>query len=152
MAEETRPTDWWLLDGDHQRLIERLNSEAQQALVVKHLRSSLEEHADALVDTYTDYLKDEYILVLEDIAKERAKRLVNELLKGNREVAQAFRLTSTTDLQGKEVSYDFDGVRRAIFDQFKDEILNAEVVGLRKDNDSLRSQVESLTESLRHRY
>lgn len=139
------------LDEDHKKLVAALNSEANREQVVNIIRDSLAGHADNIIDQYTDYLRDEYALVLNDITIERAGRLVCELLKGNREVAQSFGLITTTDLQGKEVSYDFDGVRRAIFEKFKVEIVNAEVVSLREENSRLKERVNVLTET-RERY
>jgi hypothetical protein len=146
---EMSTTSPWILDEDHQKLVGLMNDATKQEHVAKAIRSSMETFADELVDTYTDYLKDEYVLQLEDIVKDRAKRLVEGLLKGDADVAKSFRLTTRTDLHGNVVSYDFEGTRRAIFDTFKAEIVEAEVVGLRKDNEHLRQCLEDEREMRR---
>ena len=146
------PTSAWTLDEDHRKLVESLNSEANRKEVVKVIRDSLDGHVQTIVEQYTDYLNDEYVLVLEGIANDRAKRLVNELLKGNREVAEYFNLVSETDINGNEVSYDFEGARRAIFDTFKADIVNAELITLHKDNDFLTKLNKSLVDMQSARY
>ena len=115
------------------------------------LRSKIDDVGEAALDQTPAYLQDEYSLVLGDLVRERAKRLVIELLKGNHEVARFFCLEKTVwswgiDV-GKDFVYDPDGVRRAIVEGFKAEIQTAEMIALREENAQLREQSKWYRES-----
>ncbi len=135
------------IDDDHRTALEeKILAELNRDLVVKAIRSKLDEFCQSAIDQTTDYLKDEYQLVIEDIAKDRAKRLVQELLKGNREVAEFFhviaRETQWGPDKGKPFVYDPDGVRAAIFERFKDQIRDAELIALQEENKRLREALK----------
>jgi hypothetical protein len=84
--------------------------------------------------------------VIEDIAKERAKRIVIELLKGNREFAEFFYLAAREQLwgadAGKPFVYDPDAVRSTIVNAFKAEIASAEMIALQEENKRLEDELK----------
>lgn len=151
---ETEVKPYSLSDEHADKLAAALNSQADQDSVTSALRKSLQSHCDAVIDQYTSYLSDEYILVIEDIAKNRATSLVKELLKGNHEVAQFFSLEASTLAYGADAGkpfvYDPDEIRRAIFNKFCDEITHAELIGLREDNQRLRDALAREREMRRY--
>lgn len=146
MSDEQK-TSAYSIDADQRTALEEkvlanLNAES----VAKQIKTRLDEFCQQAVDATTDYLKDEYSLVFEDMVRDRAKRLVCELLKGNSDVAEAFRLKAGVTHwgadAGKPFVYDPDGVRRAIVERFKDEIVNAELIALKEENESLKRDLK----------
>lgn len=144
------------IDTDHQERLEKeiigcLNAES----VAKPLKAKLDELCQEALDRTTQYLSDEYVLVLTDIVRDRSKRLVQALLKGDRETAEYFALVAREQHwgpdKGKPFAYDPDGVRKAIVDAFKDEIANSEMISLQEDNDRLR-QTLRIEREIRSRY
>lgn len=111
------------------------------------IKKKLSDFCQEAVDKTTEYLTGEYQLVIEDIAKDRANRMVQELLKGNHEVAKYFHIEGRTGYDGKPFVYDVDGVRRAIFDTFKAEIENAELLNLAEENERLRESMKIMQRS-----
>jgi hypothetical protein len=146
-VSETQKTSAYAIDSDQRTALEEkvlanLNAES----VVKQIKTRLDEFCQQAIDATTDYLKDEYSLVFDDIVRERAKRLVCELLKGNPTVAEAFQLKAGVTHwgadAGKPFVYDPDGVREAIVERFKCEIVNAEMTALKKENESLKRDLK----------
>ena len=140
------------LDEDQQesiqvKIMDNLNVES----VVRTLRKSLDAHCQEAIDATTAYLKDEYSLVIDDIVKERSKRLVQELLKGNHTVAQFFNLEARETCfgpdKGKPFVYDPEGIRKSIINNFKEEIAEAELISLREENERLRESIRVIRES-----
>lgn len=134
----------YTISQDHREVLEqRILAELNRDLVVKTIKSALDSFCQSAIDQTTDYLKDEYALVLEDVVRERADRVVIELLKGNEKVAEHFNLTSHIAQfgfdAGKEYAYDSDGIRKSILERFKDSIIHAELIALRSENESLRT-------------
>ncbi len=156
MSDEQK-TGAYTLDADQRTVLEEkvlanLNAES----VVKQIKTRLDEFCQQAIDATADYLKDEFCLVFEDMVRERSKRLVCELLKGNADVAEAFRMKAGVIHwgadAGKPFVYDPEGVRRAIFERFKDEIVNAELIELRERNESLERDVKWYREQEARRY
>ena len=132
---------------DHRTAIEeKILNELDRDAVVKAIRRSLDEHCNAAIDQTTNYLSDEYALVIEDIAKDRAKRMVVELLKGNEEMAQFFALRSRLVIYGADAGkpfvYDPEGVRAAIVERYRDSIASAEMIALMEENKRLREALK----------
>jgi hypothetical protein len=73
--------------------------------------------------------------------------MVHELLLGNIEMGQFFALVAREHNwgadKGKPFVYDPDGLRRAIFESFKDEIAHAEHIALEEDNARLRDALRT---------
>jgi hypothetical protein len=123
---------------DHRTAIEeKILGELNREEVAKVIKRNLQDHCDRAVEQVTEYLQGEYAIVIEDIAKDRAKRMVHELLKGNKEIGAFFALVAKEHQwgpdKGKPFVYDPDGLRHAIFDAFKDEIAHAEHIALAEE-------------------
>jgi hypothetical protein len=144
-------TSPYSLDSDHREALEtKILAELNRELVVKSIKSKLDEFCQAALDQVTDYLSGEYQLVIEEIVRDRAKRMVQSLLKGDAEIAEHFRLKAGEVKfgpdTGKPFVYDPDGVRRAIVDTFKGELMNAELIALKEENERLSKDNKRLRE------
>jgi hypothetical protein len=133
------------------RIFEKLDVDK----LAEGVRKDLQKHVDYITDNLTDYLKGEYSLVIEAIAKERAKRFVEELLKGNASVAEFFHLKSrelTWGVDaGKLFAYDPAGVVAAIVETFKDDIQTTQMQLLQEENKRLQESLKFEREC-RNRY
>jgi hypothetical protein len=149
-------TQPYTFDSDHRDILqEKILAQLNDESVIKPLKDKLDSFCQAAIDTTTDYIKYEYVLVLEDIVKERATRMVQELLKGNHEMAQFFalekRIISWGVDTGKAFVYDPDGIRKSIVATFHDEILTAEIIHLQEENERISRDVKFYRE-MRDRY
>lgn len=138
------------LDKEDRASIDSIFSNLDQLYVVEEYKEKLFEMTNKACDELTNYLQDEYVLRLEEIVLQKAKKIVEALLRG--EDLERFGLKSTTDLRGNIVSYDFEKVRETIVTQFKDEIQNAEILKLREENQSLTKDLEYYRKRDRERY
>lgn len=116
-------------------IYEQLNVENEIASIKKAIDNA---HAEITQKT-VDYMKDEFVLRFEEAAMEQARRMVAALLKGDVSIARSFGLVRW----GENSALDVDGVRAAIVEQFKDQITDAEMVGLRAENDHLKQVLEA---------
>lgn len=114
-------------------IYEQLNVENEIAAIKKAID---EAHAEITQKT-VEYMKDEFVLRFEEAAMEQARRMVAALLKGDASIAKSFGL-----VRWGNCAPDVDGVRAAIVEQFKDQITDAEMVGLRAENNHLKQMLE----------
>lgn len=147
---DAKPTGPYGLDADHRGLVERILGELNREAVMVPLKKRLDEVCQHAIDQTTDYLTGEYQLVLEQIVRDRAERMVRQLLLGSHEMAVFFNLEqreiSFGPDRGKPFVYDPDGVRAAILHRFKDQIINAELLGLQEEVARMRDSLKFLRE------
>ena len=122
------------------KIVEAIDKE----LVSKTFKNALDGASEAVTDSLTDYLKDEYRLQLGEYIENRAREMVRNLLKGDMTEARVFELIChewhTHD--GTIGVTDDYGVRAAVVEQFRDQILTAETISLREENERLRKALE----------
>lgn len=144
---ETPESVWvWSLSNRHRNTIgERIIDALDAEEVSKAFKKALDHQVEKAVDELTWYVKDEFQCLLADLVRQRASDLVEQLLKGNEEIGQAFNL-AMREYNGAPYASDPKGIRRSIYEAFKPQIEAAEIVSLRDDNEHLRATLRILRE------
>ena len=134
----------YILGVDHGDKIDGIFKELNKGRVAEELKAALSSFCDDALDSVTDYMEDEYVLRLEDIALKKAKEIVNHLLKGKD--LCSFGLKTTPDVWGLGGDFAFDPykIRASIVKDFAGDIQNAEILILKKENESLRKNIDLL--------
>jgi hypothetical protein len=122
-------------------LVGKIVATVDEEIIAGRFKDALYRVSDAATDALTDYLKDEYRLQLDEYIERRAEEMVCNLLKGDTDEAKKFELIPNEFLGHPSVT-DNHGVRAAIVEQFKDQILNAETIALRDENNRMREDLK----------
>lgn len=130
----------------HIELEERIMAHISLNAVVAPVRAALGELCEEATKSLTEYLKDEYVLVLDDIVGKRADAMVVALLRGDAEVGRQFGLSPCVCAvglnAGELVAYDNDRIRAAIVEKFREKIATAEMISLQAEVAKLEERVE----------
>ena len=134
----------YILGEPHEDKIDGIFKELNKGRVAEELKAALSSFCDDALDSVTDYIEDEYVLRLEDIALKKAEEIVNHLLKGKD--LQSFGLKVSPDTWGLGCEFAFDPykIRASIVKDFAEDIQNAEILTLKKENESLRKTIDIL--------
>lgn len=134
------------LEKEDRESVHKIFENLDQLTVVKETKEKMKEMVDAVCDSLTDYMQDEYVLQFEEIVLHKARKIVSSLLKG--EDLKAFGLSTDTRWSepGSVVSYDNDGVRKRIVEHNIASIRTAEMVALKEENNRLQRHLIYLRE------
>ena len=145
--DDERRTSPYALDGDQRQTIQqKIMAELEPERVMKPLRDTVDAVIRLALETTTEYLADEYSSEIEELVRNRANSLVQDLLKGDAETGRYFDLAPgrpAGTAVGLDVSHDNYGIRAAIVEAFAERIQTAEMISLRRENSELRGRLES---------
>ena len=114
----------YLLDGESQKIIDKINSVENHKLLAKVIKDKITELVDGVLAAYVDHKFKEQNQEFEFLVRNRANEVVKQLLLGNKEMAHRLGITSQWETDSE--------LRKQIFDVYKDDVIAAEV-GIRDD-------------------
>ena len=131
------------LDDEDSKSVEAIFENLPKLKVVDEYKKALQSMTDKVCDELTDYMRDEYILRFNEIIERQARKVVEELLRGENLASFGLQLREAWNRPGEFHSYDGEKVRAALVRDFKDEIMTAEMHSLKEDNERMRKDLES---------
>jgi hypothetical protein len=129
------------LDNEDSQSVADIFKNLPKLEVFAEYKKTLENVTDKACDELLSYMEDEYILRFEEVIMHKARKLIQELLKG--ENLDEFALKAKKHWNSDELfTYDSDKIRKAIVRDFANEIQNAELLELQKDNKRLEESLK----------
>jgi hypothetical protein len=131
----------YTLETEEEKAVQAIFDKLPSDEVTKKLRSALEDVTQTVCDSLLDYMHDSYRCQFDEIILRQARKIVEALLRG--ENLDAFGLKARTFLNKDEL-YAYDGakVRESLVRDFASEIQTAEIIELRKENESLKQSIK----------
>jgi len=129
------------LEKEERDSIDKLFDNVPQLEIADELKKKMDEFSDKVLDEVTAYMKDEYVLRFEDIALSQAKKIVIHLLQGKDLDAFGLQTRKQYNREGDWV-YDPDKIRAKLVEDFKEQIVTAEILALQTENERLKKDLE----------